>query len=195
MDAIDQVILDRVAPVLEEGGFRHQGRVFWLQSAPRDRALVSVHASRLGPRQAEFFVDLAILPAVYRDWLSQRGKRHDDPIGLWTGPLHSPGRHDSAWLGHWSFDLDDHETGQQLTWRLRKMLPGLVRLLDRDNFLAFVRNPSTPESELHLRRDAAIALLLAENGDSVELDTLLAGLAAQGSHPDLVPYIRTRAAR
>lgn len=194
MKAIDQVIRDRVAPVLREAGFHRQRRTFWLETQAGDRAIVAVKPFSLGAREAEFFVDLAILPKVYWDWINRHGDPSGAPIGLWSDLLPAPGNHDSAWLRHWSFDLDDEQTGQQLTWRLQQVTPGLIRLLDPGNLVDYVRGPSTPAAELHLRQDAALALLLAEHGASAELHERLAMLEADGFYRDLVAYIRQRTA-
>ena len=197
MKALDQVARQRVAPVLKEAGFRRSRRCFWLESRSGDRAFVALSPFKLGVHDAEFFVDFAVLPTVYRDLVNRNGGQASAAgaaAGLWTDRLPAPGLRGSAMRHHWSFDLDDEETGRDLTTRLRQVLPGLIRLLDRESLLAYVRDPSTPHRELTLRRDAAVALLLAERGPSAELDEQLAGLRGDDLYDPLVAFIRERAA-
>lgn len=90
---------------------------------------MAVNPFRLAVHDAEFFVDFAVLPKVYWDLINRKDDPAGAPAGLWTDRLPAPGLRDIGMRHHWSFNLDDGETGQELTKRLRQVLPGLIRLL------------------------------------------------------------------
>ncbi|WP_426562463.1 hypothetical protein ACPPVT_17450 [Angustibacter sp. McL0619] len=193
MKPLDQVVRDRVAPVLKDAGFKRKGRAFWLASPSGDYAVVAVSAFKLAVHDAEFFVDFAVTPKAYLDFVNRNGDAQGAPGGLWTDRLQVPGKQTIAMRDHWSFDLDDDATGEQLTTLLRQVVPSLIRLLDRRNLLAYVREPSTRMQEIWIRpREAAVALLLADDGPSAELEQLVGGLAQDDRHAELVAFIRRR---
>jgi hypothetical protein len=191
--ALDQVLRDRIAPVLKEAGFSRKGRLFWLESAAGDRAFVSFGAFKLGQHDAEFFVDVGVLPTVYADFVTRDG----DGVagGLWTDRLQVPGKQTLAMRDHWSFDAGDDAAAQTLTESVRQVLPKLVHLLDRANLLAYVRDASTRPQEIKIQpREDAVTLLLADQGPSAELEQRLAALEATDPDDVLVAFIRKRLA-
>jgi hypothetical protein len=193
--ALDQVLRDRIAPALKEAGFSRKGRLFWLESPGGDRAFVSFGAFKLGQHDAEFFVDVAVLPAVYADFVTRDGGGVTVADGLWTDRLAVPGKQTLAMRDHWSFDAGDEAAAQTLTESVRQVLPKLVHLLDRANLLAYVRDPSTRPQEIKIQpREDAVTLLLADQGPSAELEQRLAALEAADPDDVLVAFIRKRLA-
>ncbi len=192
--ALDQVIRERIAPVMKEAGFSRKDRLFWLESPAGDRAFVAFSAFKLGQRDAEFFVDVAVLPLVYADFITRAGGSIT-AVGLWNARLPAPGPRPLALGDHWSFDAGDEAAADHLTEAIRGVLPKLVHLLDLDNLLAYVRNPSTRPQEIRIQpRDNAVTLLLAEKGPSAELDGRLSALEAADPANPLVGSIRERLA-
>lgn len=165
---LDQVVRDRIAPVLKDAGFRKKGRLFTLENEGGDRAIVEVYQFRLGRHDAEFLVELDIQPRVWRDWMAHLGfETHD---GVWSDRLRVPGRYAGDDL--WSVDLDDEAAGSQLSETVAAAVPGLLHLLDVKNLLAHVRATAST----YPRGSLILPALLATRGPSEELEQLLSAL-------------------
>ena len=174
---LDQVVRDRIAPVLKGAGFKKEGRLFILENEGGDRAAVEVRQYRLGRHDAEFFIDLDIQPRVWHNFMAHRGiKTHG---GIWSDRLRVPGRPVGRIMSdQWSFDLDDEEAGRQLSETMAAALPGLLHLLDVKNLLAHVRATASMTS----RPSVKLAALLSTQGPSEELEQLLSALEQE--HPE-----------
>jgi hypothetical protein len=195
---LDQVIRDRIAPVLKDAGFRRKGRLFWLETSSGGCATVDVISFRLGYHDAEFFVEIDVEPGVYSDFCSRRGAGGG---GLWWDRLRVPGKPAGRMSDLWSINIDDDAAGQQLTETLRQALPQVLDLLDHKNMLAFVQKSPDSWRRIRPHRDVAITLLLAEEGPSAELDQRLAELEATDPTDkwaelsrDLAAFVRKRLA-
>ncbi len=88
---LDQVVRDRIAPVLKELGFSRKGRKFTLERADGARAWTEVRAYRLGQHDAEFFVEFFVQPRVWRD-MARAWHGHDSDWALVERPRALGGR-------------------------------------------------------------------------------------------------------
>jgi hypothetical protein len=193
--ALDQVIRDRIAPNMKRAGFSRKGRLFWRESPLGDRAFLWFSPFTLGQHEAEFFVEASIQPAIYVELLTRTGER---PLtagdALWTGRIPMPGKHTLALRDHWSFDGDDDTAVEHLADLVGRAVPRLLHLLDRENLLAYVRDPSTRPQEIRIQpRENAVTLLLAGQGPSDELERRVVALEAADPADPLAAFIRARA--
>lgn len=175
MNPVDDVTRRLMAPVLTEFGFHRKGRTFLTHRPPAGWARVQARVDRVGHYQAEFFVDIQVEPGVYEEFVNRRGDRPKYCGWMWTGRLFVP---DSPLLvpDQWSFDLGDIAAEFEFVDSLRAFVPRFLALLDPGAMLAHVRNPVSGLGSIVVRRDLAIALLLAEAGPSDELQRRLAEL-------------------
>lgn len=195
MKALDQVVRDRIAPIMKRAGFTRKGRLFWLETPLGDRAFLWFSPFTLGQHEAEFFVEASIQPATYVDLITRTGKR---PLtagdALWGGRIPVPGKQTLALRDHWSFDGDDDTAVEHLAALVGQAVPRLVHLLDRESLLAYVRDPSTRAQEIRIQpRENAVTLLLAGQGPSDELEHRLMALDAADPGSPLAAFIRSRA--
>ncbi len=166
-----------MSPVLREAGFKRQGRWFRRENDRGDVASVYVQPFRLGVHDAEFFVNLYVLPKIWRDFTARKGS--SEAMGLWQDRLRVPGRLPLR-ADHWSFDLSDEAAGRLLTDTLAARLPELLALLDPHVLLDYARTaPQAPGRKITVHRGMSVAALLASLGPSDELDRLLRELAQE----------------
>jgi hypothetical protein len=192
MKPLDVVARDLVAPPLKAAGFRRRGRLFELDSPHGDRAFAELRQFRLGRHDAEFGIAVSVQPQVFFDWLNRDGDASRTRVGLWGLSLPAPGQ-SGVMRNHWSFDLDDESTGAELTRRVSQIVPGVLHLLDRANLVAYIRRTDTTRQEIFLRKDAALALLLSEDGPSDELDEVVGTLKTDSFFDELVHFVQRRA--
>lgn len=185
MRPLDQVVRDRIAPVLREAGFKRRGRWFRRENDRGDAACVYVRAFRLGVHDAEFFVNRYVLPKIWWDFTSRDGS--GGAFGLWSDRLMVPGmeppraRNSSVNLpDHWSFDLSDQPAGHLLSDTLAGSLPEFLALLDPLVLLDYARTaPRVPGRKITVHQGMSVAALVASLGPSEELDRLLEELAQE----------------
>ncbi|WP_235532632.1 hypothetical protein [Nocardioides sp. Root140] len=182
MKPVDEVVRDRIAPVLRRAGFQRRRRHFWFDSASGDRAYVEVRPFKLGFREAEFFVDLGVQPRIWADWLGRDGGETRDV--LWADRLMVPGRRPPM-ADHWSFDLVDEPAGDLLATELSARLPEILGLLDPALLLGYARTLPRPGRKISVRPEIALAVMLATQGPSDELEQSLGALATD---PDWVAF-------
>lgn len=93
MKVLDRTIRERVAPIMQAAGFKRKGRLFWLESAKRDRAFLWFSPFKLGEHDAEFFVDAGIVPTAYADFVTRDGDSSvTTGTALWSLRLTVPGK-------------------------------------------------------------------------------------------------------
>jgi hypothetical protein len=194
---LDQVVRDRIAPVLKVAGFQRRGRTFWLDNDHGDRAFVEVYSFRLGINDAEFSVGLAVQPRIWFDFLNRDGAAERTTSGLWSEALQ--GMNLAGGWAQWSFDLDDEVASRRLSSAVERAVPRLTHYLAPGNLLAYVRDPRERPTKLSTRSEIALTLLLASEGPSDELAARLVELEAQDPEmwpgfdtPGLVSFIRAR---
>lgn len=175
LNPLDEVARRLMAPVLAEFGFRRRGRRFLLEQPSGAWAEVQPRPFKLGINEAEFFVDIEVEPGIYERFLNRYGDRDSYCGGMWNGRLNRPDP-PTALHGQWSFDLGDADSESEFTETLRNFVPMFLPLLDAEHMLAHIRDPIPGLSPVSVRRDLAIALLLAEAGPSEELEQRLSEL-------------------
>ena len=187
-----------MAPVLVELGFRRKGRTFWLEDPSGAWASVQARAFKMGVNEAEFLVDFHVEPGVYEDFLNRNSSGTRMRGGLWNGRLDQPNPPTDI-PGLWAFDPGDMTAEAEFTKTLRSSLEAFLPLLDPAVLLAHVRQPLPDLSPVSVRQEVAIALLLVDEGPSVELEERLVALT--NTDPDdrwaarnqeLVAFIRGR---
>ena len=90
---LDAVIRSRVTPIIKAAGFTRRGRLFSMASSVGDHAFVWFSPFRLGHRDAEFFVDVGVVPAIYAAFVSRDGHTAvTTNAGLWHTRLVVPGK-------------------------------------------------------------------------------------------------------
>lgn len=179
---LDQVVRDRIAPVLKELGFSRKGRKFTFERADGARAFASLRSYRLGRNDVEFHLDFVAQPRIWRDFADLRMGAGSE-WGLWQPRLRGPA-HD-----HWGFDLDDERTGTTLTDAVATAAPTVVAHLDPASLLAHART-GVAAHHFGTRRDVVLPVLMAAaEGPSPELDALLTELDQDPDWPDFNPVL------
>lgn len=167
MKALDVVIRDRIAPPLTDAGFKRRGRLFTLTTPAGDQASVHVQEFKLGVHEAEFHVDLHVLPKIWDEFMARDGGKSNF-VGLWRDRL------PASELDHlWAFNLDNHAEGERLTAAVRGVIPEMTWLLEPAHLLDYARLPLRQSSKVNPRRENVLALLLAAQGPSDELEEQL----------------------
>ncbi|WP_460850411.1 hypothetical protein [Nocardioides ultimimeridianus] len=174
MKPLDQVVRDRIAPVLKEFGFERRGRSFWLETAPGDLAVVEVAQFKLARHDAEFFVGMGVQPKVWADFVGRGGDTTRET--LWADRLLVPGKQPPL-ADLWSFDLADQAAADLLVDSLVAKLPELMDMLDPDGLLAYARTLPHVGRRISVRPEIARAALLAQCGHLDELEQRLRELS------------------
>ena len=179
---LDQVVRDRIAPVLTEFGFTRKGRKFTLERADGARAFASVRSYSLARNDVEFHLDFVVQPRIWRDFAAlQLGAGSE--WGLWQPRLPGPTQ------AHWGFDLDDEEAGATLSRAVATAAPTVVAHLDPDKLLAHARS-GVARHHFGTRPGVVLPLLMAAaEGPSPELDALLLELDADPDWADFNPVL------
>jgi hypothetical protein len=185
--AFKAMVRDLVGPALRSEGFKGSGGTFTLTVSSGDCAVVNVQSSQFNTaEEVRFIVNLAVIPEPWWGWqVSHLGsavpKTPRESLGLWRDRLHptaevSDGRSEPWWLVR--DEASAVRCGQDVNHQLTTgALARLRRLLDRDTMLAAVR--SGDFGFVHFHVDAALAVLLADEGESAELTRVLVRLASE----------------
>lgn len=181
---LDQVVRDRIAPVLADFGFTRKGRKLTLERADGARAFATVRSYSLGIDDVEFHLDFVVQPRIWRDFADlQLGAGSE--WGLWQPRLPGPTHH------HWGLDLDDEEAGATLSRAVAAAAPTVVAHLDPEKLLAHART-GIARHNFGTRHDVVVPLLMAAaEGPSPELDALLVELDQDPDWPDFNPVLTT----
>jgi hypothetical protein len=212
-DALKFVLREVVGPYLRSEGFKGSGATWTLTAPHGDRAVVNVQSSQFSSKsEVRCIVNIAVVPEPWWAWQSvQHGRALPKSVkeshGLWRERLQpSTGGDPRGSEGWWS--VRDEATARaaaaDMVSQLRAdAVPRLRRLLDREAIqaavragdLGFITARSSP-----VFFDRALAVLLADQGPSEELDALLARLAEERDedlrafNETFVPWLRARAA-
>ncbi|MBL7493456.1 DUF4304 domain-containing protein [Frankia sp. AgB1.9] len=209
-DHLKVVLRTIVGPFLREQGFKGSGTSWLLRSASSDVAVVNVQSSKFSNAdRLDCLINLAVVPAPWWEW------EHKD---LSAAPTSTPKEYDGLWRDRLS--PTGAEPGYEAWWTITdeqssavvavdmvdrlqsRGVPTLRRLLDRSEFIASVRRADLgPLTGLVHRRflDRALAILLADDGPSTELDEVLTRLALDPGEvggiaaPDLIAWAKARA--
>ncbi len=184
MSVLDRMLRTYVTPVLADAGFVKKGRTYRLTAATNDAAMVNIQRSGGGVGdRVVFFVNLSVVVVPHSDWLDYtlgitEATERSYAGGLWQSRLDAPASvaaDDFSWGSErWLLDGAEMvpECGELLAGLLRdRAIPLLVKLLDRDTFLALSRDPKRP---LGPRVGPADIMLLVDRGPSVELEAAIA---------------------
>jgi uncharacterized protein DUF4304 len=198
IDLLRAMLRDRISPALRSAGFRRSGTT-WTHTAPNgDRAIINVQSSRMSSAsEAIFIVNLAALPEPWWSWqqhlLGERARTPKEYDGLWRDRLHARAEVHNRGDRWWS--VRDSRSAERcaddvLAQLADTALPRLHELLDRVAMLAAVRNGQLGFGPVYTL--APLAVLLADQGPSAELDELIARLAAE---PDPARHTHNRRLR
>lgn len=176
-----------IGPALRAQGFKGSGTTWRLTATNGDVAVVNVQRSQSSTAtHLRCVVNLSIVPLPWWDWQrawmpAVRFTAPNESHGLWRDRLHPTGA--SANVEVWWQMTDDERSAtraaldivRQLEW---KGLPTLRRLLDRAALLASIRDGDFGFVKGQAQRaSVTLAILLADEGPSVELEDLLTHLA------------------
>lgn len=202
--AFDAMLGECAAPVLKAAGFRKSGRTFRFVAGHGDHAFVHFQTFVTDHEPwTDFFVNLSVVPVPQLDWLRRdhRGPARK-PVpgeGLWQGRVDAPEEVATpGWAPStdlWRFSPVDPRCGAVLAEVLHEQaVPLLLRLTDRAEFLAMIRDPAKP---LGPGLGHPI-VLMADEGPSPELDAEIAYYEALDPvewpvGPEIVAWARARA--
>lgn len=181
--ALEIVLQDHMAPMLAADGFSRSGQHFTLRAPNGDEAWILAHRFKLGGHEAEFFVDSGVRP-VSLDALDQ----DEVPVAdiVWRRRLNAPG--DA--MGLWGFDLDDTAAVDAFLNALVGLRDQLVDLVDRQNLLTLLRDPTTRIQSLGGHKDRMLALALYDLGPSEELEAELRSVEQRDPSDRIPAWIR-----
>ena len=182
-----------LAPAVRAVGYKGSGITWRKANAQGDLAIVNVQSSMFSiATRLDCVVNLSLAPAPWISWLNHRQTRQPKSVGesygMYRRRLHPTGAAPGidTW---WEITRADAaaDAVRDMTAQLADDgLPMLERLLDRSNLLAAVRAGDLGDFS-HASGDSfdpfaarCEIVLLADAGDSDEVESLLARLAA---HP------------
>jgi len=211
-DALKSVLRDVVGPYLRSEGFKGSGTTWTLTAPNGDRGVVNVQSSQFSSKsEVRCIVNVAVLPEPWWAWQAfhhgaAMPKSPREYHGLWRQRLQpSTGGQPRGSEEWWSVrdEATARTAAEDMVLQLRTdAVPLLRRLLDRDAILAAVRAGdlgfiTVQSSPAYF--DRALAVLLADEGQSAELDALLTRLAAEQDenlkafNESFVPWLTARA--
>jgi hypothetical protein len=203
--SLDRLLAAYVTPVLSAAGFRKSGRTYRYRSHQDDYAIINFQAYSAPKPRIRFFVNAAIVPKPHWDWVrhlhgeTKYGKPGEES-GLWRDRMSPPADVEDP-AGHpfrsqaWYFDDGEGASrcGEHLGNMLRgELVPFLMRMLDRDELLAFVRDPNTPP-QVHLGYIAELALLVDADRPE-DLSDVLSRAELLGD-TQMAAWVRARSSR
>jgi hypothetical protein len=179
-DLLGDVLKQRVHPVLRGGGFKRSGTTWRLESPQHDFAVVNVQISRWNVGdEVNFYINLAIVPAMWWQFISQRWhrtraaplesdgllrRRLDPPDG-------APAQPEGAW--HIRDTRTASECARILSEHLQNVVvPELSSSLDRQRLPMLIREGGSGWW-LTQHRHLALAFVIAGDGSSPDLATAL----------------------
>ncbi|HEX5598102.1 MAG TPA: DUF4304 domain-containing protein, partial [Micromonosporaceae bacterium] len=137
----NRVVSDYLAPVLKETGFRRRGRVFRRFAENCDAVVVRVQTSSgTWPGEAEFYVNVALVPVPWLEWMRKPGNPADlvdpdDAEGVLSARVTRP--NSGLFLNDsWLCKPDEvDECGPVVAAATKKLVSEYLPLLDRHEFL------------------------------------------------------------
>jgi hypothetical protein len=198
-DAFQTMLRGQVAPVLRNAGFKKSATTWRLHSPHGDVAVINVQKSRWNTgNEVDFYVNLAIVPAVWWENLSldidTRPATPHEFHGLLRRRLDPTAVLPNGWNVR---DTDSAGTcGAVLGEQLEHIaIPELRDLLDRDRLVAFLAAGAT--GWWVVNEPLALAYVIADQGPSRQLNETLD--AVESTQPDprtikQLEWLRLRAA-
>lgn len=197
---LDQVVRDRIAPVLVPAGFRRRGRRF-VHDGPLGRVVITARSFSLGRHDAEFHVEVLVSPLVHVQFCTWRDGPDND--GFMVQCRIDPDPRPGDYVRSWGFDLDDRVAGERLSEKMADELSTITSMLDPDVLLAALNGPALPHVgsmyvSFSMGKTIVKALLMSAHGHSHALDAELRALEdIDPDHPaielisDVVNFIRS----
>jgi hypothetical protein len=195
-----QVLLrDHAGTLLRDLGFRRSGGTFRHIAANGDVAIVSIRSWRLMQAELEFWVEMGLVTRVMLDYRTDLGEdvrpdlvQFTDTYDTWSTRMRDPARTVFDGNDLWQFNLDDDGTMQRFLTALDASATSLIALTHRPALIEALRHP-TPGVQMQTPSAWSLALVMADQGRSPELDRLLEELRETDQDPDLVTWLEDRA--
>jgi hypothetical protein len=211
-EAFRLLLRDHLRPLLRAEGFAGSGASTWRRRSERgDWAIVNLQRSRQAGRSLPtgqdgvwFTINLAVVSnpwwewvtAYYEDHYVERERRRstlpDAAAGYWRTRLNAPAHLSVGYPNWWTVHDGEsaHACGRDVTARLTGTgIPEVLRHLPRDAQLTAARTGRFDGTGNWGER-AALAVLLADDGPSPELDRLLAVLERERGYERLIDWLR-----
>lgn len=203
-------IAEYVAPVLLTQGWKRSGRRFTRTTSAGDVAMIRFHSTSPGNRPGvAFYVELAVVPALWRQWLLHAGFGGSGAIseaeGMWRNRLDQPLRAGVRWAEEiWRFhdEATRRIAGQELGGLFtERIVPHLELLLDPIRAVAFIKTLS--DEDYHrdgFWADQALAIAMYEVGSGMleDAEAAVAALSDRwrdlGGDDDAVRFLEARLA-
>jgi hypothetical protein len=149
--------------------------------------------------ELEFWVEIGLVTRAMLDYRSYLGEevrpelvQFTDTYDTWSTRLRDPARTVFDGNDLWQFNLGDEGTMQRFLTTLHASAADLIALTHRPALIEALRHPA-PGVQLQTPSAWSLALAMADEGRSPELDRLLGELRQMGQDPDLVTWLETRA--
>lgn len=198
MKPIQVFLRDHAGPLLRAHGFRRSGGTFRNTATNGDVAVISIRSWRLKQAELEFFVEMGLVPRVVLDYWADGAEevrpervQFSDTYHTWSTRMRDPARTPLELYDLWQFNLDDDAAIQHFLTTLDSSAKALTALTHRPALIEALRNPSPPG--VHTGSNWSLALLLADQGRSPELEEPLEELEASQEDQHLVPWLQARA--
>lgn len=199
MKPIQVLLRDHAGPLLRDHGFRRSGGTFRQIAANGDVAIVSIRSWRLMQAELEFWVEMGLVTRVMLDYRTYRGEnvrperlQFTDTYDTWSTRMRDPARTVFDGNDLWQFNLDDEVTMQRFLTTLDASATDLIALTHRPALIEALRHPA-PGVQMQTTSAWSLAVVMADQGRSPELDRLLEELRETGQDPDLVTWLKARA--
>ncbi|WP_158852401.1 DUF4304 domain-containing protein [Saccharothrix deserti] len=198
--AYQLVLRDHIRPLLKAEGFRGSSTTWRRESERGDWAIVNLQRSRQAGRDGIWFtVNLAVVSRPWWEWINeyhgQRPLLPREASGYWRTRLDAPDALSAGYRFWWAV----HDTasaracGQDAARQLaRTGIPDLLGRLPRSAQFASARAGRFQGVPRRWDQRVPLAILLADDGPSPELDRLAADLESEGGYEQLVARLRNR---
>lgn len=198
-DSAYKVMLsEHIRPLLKAEGFQGATTTWRRQSRRGDWAIVNLQRSRQAGRDGIWFtINLAVVCRPWQEWINeyyqQRAAPPGEASGYWRTRLNAPADLSAGYQRWWavhdatSARASGHDAAQQLT---QAAIPDLLAHLPRSAQLAAARAGRFQGVPRIWDQRVPLAILLADDGPSTELDQLTAAFAVEGGYHQLVAWLR-----
>ena len=197
MKPIEVLLRDRAAPLLKGHGFRRSGGTFRHNTAKGDVAVVSIRSWRLMEAELEFWVEMGLVTRVMLEYRAALGEEvrpelvgFTDTFGTWSTRMRDPAKTVLEGNDLWQFDLDDEGSVQRFLATLDSSVAELIALTERPALIEALRHPAPT---VQTGSAWSLALLMADQGRSPELESLLEELRDAGRDTDEITWLEARA--
>ena len=195
-----QILLrDHAGPLLKGHGFRRSGGTFRHIAANGDVAVVSIRSWRLMEAELEFWVEIGLVTRVMLEYRAHLGEElrpelvgFTDTYGTWSTRMRDPAKTVLEGNDLWQFDLDDAGSVQRFLAALDSSVAELIALTERPALIEALRHPAPA---VQTGSTWGLALLMADQGRSPELERLLGELRDAGQDTDEITWLEARADR